>query len=62
MVLTGRPAQLESTNFTGQNKVFILDLANQRLGAPGKSKYVVRDLVKTSGANQAGTPPNTLLK
>ena len=59
MVLTGNPAELVETNYTGQNTVFILDLANHRLGAPGKSKYVVHDVFKTGGTNLAVIPNPT---
>jgi len=62
MVLTGNPAQLAATNFTGQNNVFVLDLANHRLGAPGRSKYVVRDLVKAAGTNLMRMPENKMMK
>jgi lipopolysaccharide export system protein LptA len=65
MVLTGSPAELTGTNFTGQNPVFILDLANHRVGAPGKpgtSKYVIRDLGKASGTNLVLMPDPTRMK
>jgi hypothetical protein len=62
MVLTGTPAQLGATNFAGRNSIFILDLANHRLGAPGKSKYVVRDLVKAGGTNLVRMPESTFIK
>ena len=51
MVLTGNPAELTGTNFTGQNSVFVLDLARHRLGAPGKSKYVVQGLGKSGSSS-----------
>lgn len=62
IVLTGNPARLVATNFAGVNSIFILDLANHRLGAPGKSKYVVRDLVKAGGTNQMRMPQNPFMK
>lgn len=62
MVLTGSPAQLVSTNFTGRNHIFILDVANHRLGAPGRSRYVVRDPARSGGTNQARMPGNSLSK
>jgi len=62
MVLTGNPALLTTTNFTGQNSTFTLDLANHRLGAPGKSKYVVRNLATAGHSNTFGLPEKTLMK
>jgi lipopolysaccharide transport protein LptA len=62
MVLTGTPALLTATNFMGRNNVFILDLAKHRLGAPGKSKYVVRDLVKAGSTNVARMPERTIIE
>jgi lipopolysaccharide export system protein LptA len=44
MELLGNPATLTTTNFTGQNELFIMDLANHHLAAPGKSKFIVRNL------------------
>ncbi len=61
MVLTGNPAVLAATNFTGRNNVFVLDLAKHRLGAPGKSKHVVRDLVK-GGGTKMGMPDKPMVK
>jgi lipopolysaccharide export system protein LptA len=62
MELTGDPATLITTNVTGWNKVFILDLANHRLGAPGKSKYVMRGLASAGGTNSVLTPLGPLTK
>ena len=62
MVLTGSPAQLVSTNFTGQNNVFILDLANHRLGSPGKYRYIVRFPAGGGGTNQTRMLQNALSK
>ena len=56
MELTGHPATLTTTNFTGQNSIFILDLANHRLGAPGRSKYVMRGLARDGGTNTMRMP------
>jgi len=38
MDLTGNPAVVEATNIVARNKLIILDLANHRFAAPGKSK------------------------
>ena len=62
MELTGSPATLTTTNFTDQNHLFILDLANHRLGAPGKSKLVMRDLASVGGTNTVLTPQGPLTK
>jgi lipopolysaccharide export system protein LptA len=62
MELTGSPATLTTTNFTGQNSVFILDLANHRLGAPGKSKYVMRGLASDGGTNTIRMPGELFTK
>jgi hypothetical protein len=59
MELTGSPATLASTNFSGRNEVFILDLANQRVGAPGKSKYVVSNLPTADRNRALGLPAKT---
>ncbi len=62
MALTGSPATLTTTNFTGQNSVFILDLANHRLGAPGRSKYVMRGLASAGGTNTIRMPGELFTK
>jgi lipopolysaccharide export system protein LptA len=62
MVLTGNPAELIGTNFSGRNDTFILDLANHRLRAPGKSRYTVRDFIKTGVTNLNLMPDPTRLK
>jgi lipopolysaccharide export system protein LptA len=59
MVLTGNPAELTTTNFTGQNDIFILDLANHHIGGPAKrgiTKITVRDLGKGSSTNMVVIP------
>ena len=62
MELIGNPATLTTTNFTGRNDVFMLDLANHRLGAPGKSKYVARNLPTAGRSNRVGLPDKPLIK
>jgi lipopolysaccharide transport protein LptA len=62
MELSGSPAMLTTTNFAGQNEVFMLDLANHRLGAPGKSKYVVRNLTTEARSSALGLPDKPLKK
>jgi lipopolysaccharide export system protein LptA len=62
MVLTGNPALLAGTNFTGTNKVFILDLARHGLGAPGKYSFVVQGLGKGGSTNLVLIPDATRMK
>jgi lipopolysaccharide export system protein LptA len=62
MDLIGHPARLTTTNFAGENGVFILDLANHRLQAPGKSKYVIRSLASAGGTNTLRSPGEILTK
>ena len=62
MELLGHPATLTTTNFTGRNGVFVLDLANHRLQAPGKSKYVIRSLARTGGTDTLRAPGEILAK
>jgi len=51
MVLDGNPAELTGTNFTGRNSMFIMDLANHHVGVPGKSRFVVRDVLSSGNTN-----------
>jgi lipopolysaccharide export system protein LptA len=62
MELIGNPATLTTTNFTGLNEVFIMDLANHHLAAPGKSKYIVRNLPSIDRNKSLSLPQSPLPK
>jgi lipopolysaccharide export system protein LptA len=51
MELTGFPAKLTTASFSGQNNLFILDLVNRRLGAPGRSRFAMQALASGGGTN-----------
>jgi hypothetical protein len=62
MILTGNPAELIGTNFSGRNTMFIWDLANHRYGARGKWSGELTGLGHDASTNIVVIPDPTRTK